>query len=279
MKYPVALLKQLNRFFPLPAHPFNQGSYDMWQFERGAATIQNYAPFASPEEMFYGKTILDVGCGAGGKAVYYATLGAEKVIGIDIVKKYKEQAENLAKRQNVKNFEFILCDAADTKFDSESFDTVILNDSMEHVRQPDRVLAEMQRILKPNGRVYINFPPYYHPYGAHVSDAIGIPWVHLFFSENTLIQAYKDLAAKRPDGAERIRFRISVDAAGKEYFSYINKMTIRRLQKILSSQNLSLVYYREIPLRRYLGFFCHGFMRECMTRTVVAVLEKGYGNV
>ena len=136
------------------------------------------------------------------------------------------------------------------------------------------MLAEMQRILRPNGRIYINFPPYYHPYGAHVSDAIGIPWVHLFFSEETLVQAYKDIVNKRPDGQERIRFRIDSDADGKEYFSYINKMTIKRFQEILSSQKLSLVYYKELPLRSWLRFLCHGFIKEYMTRTVVAVLEK-----
>ena len=91
MNWKVVLLEQVNKCFPRPAHPFNQGSYDMWQFERGALTIRHYAPFASPEEMFCGKTVLDVGCGAGGKAVYYATLGAKKVVGIDIVKKYKAE--------------------------------------------------------------------------------------------------------------------------------------------------------------------------------------------
>ncbi|HAS92002.1 MAG TPA: class I SAM-dependent methyltransferase, partial [Clostridiales bacterium] len=44
---------------------------------------------------------------------------------------------------------------------------------------------------------------------AHLSDAIGIPWVHVFFSEKTLINTYKELVKNLPDGAERIDFRIS----------------------------------------------------------------------
>ena len=52
----------------------------MWQFERCVLTIQNYAPFAASENMFHGKKELDGGRGTGGKAVYDASLGAEKVI-------------------------------------------------------------------------------------------------------------------------------------------------------------------------------------------------------
>ena len=60
-----------------------------------------------------------------------------------------------------------------------------MNDAMEHVDEPEKVLDECYRILKKDGKVYLNFPPYNHPYGAHLSDAIGMPWVHVFFSRKT----------------------------------------------------------------------------------------------
>ncbi|HHY12372.1 MAG TPA: hypothetical protein GX529_07055 [Firmicutes bacterium] len=79
------------------------------------------------------------------------------------------------------------------------------------------------RILKPGGRLYVDFGPYYHLFGAHLQDAIGFPWGHLFFDDKTLIKVYKDLVSQYPDGQQRINFRISEDSDGQEYFSYINK--------------------------------------------------------
>lgn len=270
----VKLLKTINKLFPLPVHPFNEGDYGLWQFEKGAMTLQNYAQFESVANMLSGKQVLDVGCGAGGKSLYYASMGAEKVTGIDIIEKYKIQADNLAQRLQIKNVAFHIRDACETGFTDESFDTIIMNDSMEHIQFPAKVLLEMKRILKPHGKLYINFPPYNHPYGAHLSDVIGIPWVHLFFSDNTLIQVYKELVAKLPDGPDRVNLRISPGRDGKEYFSYINHMTIQRFNQIISALDLSLLYYKEIPLRSCCKFLCHGFMREYFVKTVVAILEK-----
>ena len=66
-----------------------------------------------------------------------------------------------------------------------------MNDAMEHVADPEGVLKEVLRVLNKKGKLYVNFPPYNHPFGAHLSDAIYIPWVHMFFSEKTLIKSYK----------------------------------------------------------------------------------------
>ena len=75
--------------------------------------------------------------------------------------------------------------AIKTDFKDNSFDVVIMNDFMEHVSDPEKVLEEAIRLVSPGGRIYINFPPYYHPFGAHLSDAINMPWCHLFFKDKT----------------------------------------------------------------------------------------------
>ena len=96
-------LLALNRLFPLPVHPFNlqnegKESYAMWQYERGANTIAFYTERYTPEEMFRDKVVLDVGCGAGGKTMYYASQGVAKIVGMDIVSHYQEEAEALARQ-------------------------------------------------------------------------------------------------------------------------------------------------------------------------------------
>ena len=196
------LLIKLNSFFKPVVHPFNLNNdgvktYAMWQFEKGEDTIKNYLGYTDKKEMFENKKVLDIGCGAGGKSLYYITLGATHVYGVDVVESYKEESEKLAS------------DLKELPYPDNSFDTVIMNDAMEHVAEPEAVLKEVLRVLSKNGKLYVNFPPYNHPFGAHLSDAIYIPWVHMFFSEKTLIKSYKELVKDLPDGKERISFRIS----------------------------------------------------------------------
>lgn len=282
MSLPVLLCKALNKLFPLPQHPFNlqnrgQLTYAQWQYQMGQRTIEFFLDVDNEERMFAGKRVLDIGCGAGGKTLYYASRGAELVCGIDPVEHYKEEAEQLARQKGLEHkFRFVTGDAAQMPFEDESFDTIIMNDAMEHVDRPRPVLMECRRVLKKGGRLYINFPPYYHPYGAHLSDAIGIPWVHKVFSQKTLIECYKDLVRDLPDGQRRINFRITKNSGGREYFSYINGMTIKRFEEIIRDIPLKLIHYRLVPLRRPFGVLVKSkTFREYFVKMVVCIMEKG----
>jgi ubiquinone/menaquinone biosynthesis C-methylase UbiE len=274
------LLLALNKCFKPVVHPFNLNNdgiktYAEWQFEKGNETIKNYLRFSDAKTMFEGKDILDIGCGAGGKSLYYVTLGANHVYGVDCVEHYKEESEALAEKKGLsEKFTFIHADAKNLPYPDESFDTVIMNDAMEHVAEPEAVLCEILRVMKKGGRIYINFPPYHHPFGAHLSDAVNIPWVHLFFTEKTLIEAYKELVKDKPDGESRIEFRIS-EKDGKEYFSYINKMTLRRFSRIKKNLNLNCVYYEEMPLRSFLKPLAKiPVLKEMFVKMAVCVVEK-----
>ncbi|MCL2873734.1 MAG: class I SAM-dependent methyltransferase [Defluviitaleaceae bacterium] len=280
MGFNVSLCKFLNSKFKLPVHPFNNQqsgkTYAEWQYEKGDDTIAFFRPFVSVDEMFARKTVLDLGCGAAGKTLFYASQGVEKIYGVEILNKYHAEADSLAIKMNLDHlFEFVCADATDLPFKDNSIDTVIMNDSFEHIPDPEKALKEALRVLKPKGRVYINFPPYYHPFGAHLSDAIGIPWVHMLFSDDILINVYRDAVIGLPDGQERLDFRISKDQSGKEYFSYINKLTIRRAKKIVKNLELTPIYRHEEPLRPFLKIFANiPFLKEMFVKMVVYVFEK-----
>ena len=280
MRLGVKICKSLNSKFPLPVHPFNlvtEGkTYAQWQFEKGGDTVAYFLPFSSLTEMFAGKTVVDVGCGAAGKTLFYASQGVEKIYGVEILEKYRKEAESLAATHNLAHlFEFICADAAELPFESDSIDTIIMNDALEHFPEPENVLTEALRVLRPEGRVYVNFPPYGHPFGAHLSDAMGMPWVHMFFSEKTLINVYKDAVANLPEAQQRLDFRISKDEVGREYFSYINKMTIRRAKKTVKSLGLKPAYHHEAPLRPFLKALAKlPLLKEVFVKMVVYVFEK-----
>ena len=275
----VAILKFLNRFFPRPVHPFNLETdgtmtYARWQFEQGHRTIQYYLDFTTQEEMFRDRRVLDVGCGAGGKTCYFATLEAEGVWGIDAVESYERQASAFSREQGLEHLtHFVTGDAADMPFDDGFFDTIILNDTVEHLTEPVRALLECLRVLRPGGNLYVNFPPYYHPYGAHLSDAIGIPWVHLIFSQSTMITAYRQLIQGHPDAEARLNLRLG--DLGSHHLDYVNGMTSRRFRRIAAGLPAELLHYREVPLRPYLApLTLMPGLRECFIRMVVAMLTR-----
>lgn len=281
MKFSTKVLLAVNRLFPAVVHPFNlqtkgEMSYAEWQYQKGEDTIRYFLPYHSTDFMFRDKTVLDIGCGAGGKTIYYASLGVHQIIGLEILDKYKEEAEQIAKKYHQeKVFSYHTGDAAKMSFESNTFDTIIMNDAMEHVADPEAVLRDCYRVLKPGGYLYINFPPYYHPFGAHLSDAISIPWVHAFFAESTLIEAYRALLQHHPDLEERISFRFSQDEKGETHLTYINKMTIRRCRKIVPKIPFRQVYYYEDPLRKALAPIRPlPFCREWLTKMVVCILQK-----
>lgn len=280
-KTATGIIRLTNRIFPKVVHPFNlqndsQKTYAMWQFEKGEDTIRLFLDRYSLDDLFRDKRVLDLGCGAAGKSLYYVTQGAKKVTGVEIVSHYQAEAEALAEQLGLSDrFEFVSASALDLPFPDGSFDTVIMNDFMEHISDPEGVLRESMRLLAPGGRIFINFPPYYHPYGAHLSDVINMPWVHLFFTEHMLVDAYRDLVHGLPDEQERLDLRLAKYQNGKEYFGYINHMTLKRFGRILSALQITPEYYAEIPLRsivRPLAKF--PLTRELFVKMAVCVIAK-----
>ena len=118
-------------------------TYAEWQFEKGYDTIELFCGGFTTDEMFKGKKVLDMGCGAAGKSLYYVTLGAEKVTGAEIVSHYKAEAEALACAKGLSDrFEFVLGSALQLPFPDKSFDTIIMNDFMEHIHDPEGALRD-----------------------------------------------------------------------------------------------------------------------------------------
>ena len=280
-KIATGIIRLTNKVFPKVVHPFNLQNdggktYAMWQFEKGEDTVRLFLQRYTLEDLFLGKRVLDLGCGAAGKSLYYVTQGAEHVTGVEIVAHYQEEAESLAEQLGLSDrFTFVCASALSLPFPDGSFDTIIMNDFMEHVSDPAGVLRESLRLLAPGGKIYVNFPPYYHPYGAHLSDVINMPWVHLFFTERMLANAYRELVRGLPDEQERLDLRLSRDENGREYFGYINHMTLKKFRRILDSLHNTPEYYAEVPLRsivRPLAIF--PLTRELFVKMAVCAITK-----
>jgi 2-polyprenyl-6-hydroxyphenyl methylase/3-demethylubiquinone-9 3-methyltransferase len=91
--------------------------------------------------------ILDVGCGAGFLSNELAKQGFT-VTGVDLSGDSLKVAQ---KYDQTKSVHYQVADAYQLPFLAESYDVVTAMDFLEHVDQPQKVIQEFSRLLKPNG--------------------------------------------------------------------------------------------------------------------------------
>lgn len=106
-----------------------------------------------------GDIVLDVACGLGyGSAVLAAGSAAARVIGVDNSPYAIQYArDNYATDSSA--IEFHHGDAADLFFiEAESVDYVVSFETLEHVPDTGAFLAEIKRVLKPGGRIFVSVP-------------------------------------------------------------------------------------------------------------------------
>jgi ubiquinone biosynthesis O-methyltransferase len=100
------------------------------------------------EQFVENKDVLDAGCGCGYGSEHLAGKGARSVVGVDISK----QAIKFARRRYSRdNLQFMVKDCCDLDFNDGSFDFVVSSQVIEHLPCYEKFLADIQRILKPNG--------------------------------------------------------------------------------------------------------------------------------
>jgi len=96
------------------------------------------------------QTVLDVACGTGSLIAAISKKADIHAYGIDI-------AEEMIKIANEThdNISFAVAPAYPLKFDSSSFDTIVVSAAFHHFENPNAFVTECFRVLKPGGKVYI----------------------------------------------------------------------------------------------------------------------------
>lgn len=127
---------------------FNQQALTYDQDIKGSHARKLYPHMLQQIIHITGTNVLDLGCGT---AELMSQVLSEddnrKIIGINL----PENMLTIAKQKIGTKAQFVLGDCEDLPFQDNSFDLVYCNDSFHHYPHPQTVMAEVYRVLKPEG--------------------------------------------------------------------------------------------------------------------------------
>ena len=211
-----------------------------------------------------GKTVLDYGCGFGQAVILMAELGASFAFGVDIREIPLGYARRLAEEKKCVGQCLFLnrTDSASLIALYGQVDVMLTLDAFEHYRNPELELEEMGKLLRSGGSLFISFgPPWWHPYGCHLTFMGAPPWVHILFKERTIMSVR---SLYRSDGAKRFE-----DVEGGQ-----NRMTVRRFERMLKSSSFQVKRLTYVPIRGCASLSGNRYGREFFTSAVRAQLVK-----
>lgn len=135
--------------------------YSYLRIIRNPARIKHV--FQKAHEMYVyleaeGRDVLDLGAGFGLEALLVAIHGARRVVATEIDRDMVAVGRYLSERLDppMKNFESMYGDGVAMQFPSESFDGVMANCVISHVRDLEGFLAESCRLLRRGGVFFLS---------------------------------------------------------------------------------------------------------------------------
>jgi 2-polyprenyl-3-methyl-5-hydroxy-6-metoxy-1,4-benzoquinol methylase len=154
-------------------HP--RADYDAWH-DRVAASDALDTPWhrmvqraIDPPRDLDGRRVLEIACGRGEFAAWIASRARPQLM---VAADFSMSAVRLARQRlaaaaHGHHVRVLQADAQAIALPTESVDTAICCETIEHVPDPRAALEELARVLHPGGRLFLTTPNYLGPIGAY----------------------------------------------------------------------------------------------------------------
>ena len=116
---------------------------------------KNYLSSKFKKFIGYKKDVLEVGCGTGQLAIYFALGTNNRVVGLDPTIESLELASDFAKKHSIENIDFVNADIFDDVLKDKFFDFVWCNGVLHHTKDPYGAFRVLIKSLKNEGYVLI----------------------------------------------------------------------------------------------------------------------------
>lgn len=170
-----------------------------------------------------GERVLDLGSGIGGYSVQLLEQGAD-VYSVDLML----PTERIGNPVVGNGLSLPLADG--------SFDFVFCASLIEHVAEPERLIDEIARVLRPGGYCYLSFPPYFSPRGGHEY----APWHYL--GERWALRISRGRNDVAPWVHDLYRLSDEPDSFAALYEDWgLYPLTIGKVRRLLDPSSLSVL--------------------------------------
>ncbi|KAL8772573.1 MAG: hypothetical protein Q9209_002234 [Squamulea sp. 1 TL-2023] len=123
----------------------------------GQAEIEMLDSYVEKAELKDGMTILDLGCGWGSGALYFAEIFPHsQITAFSNSRSQKKHIEQQAFSKGLGNLKVITGDIVDYEFKPESFDRVVSIELFEHMKNYELLMAKVARSLKAGGKLFVH---------------------------------------------------------------------------------------------------------------------------
>jgi 2-polyprenyl-3-methyl-5-hydroxy-6-metoxy-1,4-benzoquinol methylase len=239
------------------------------------------------------RVVLDFGSGYGGRAAWMAK-HARFVEGVEIVQAAVDLSDEFARSLAISNTRFSLGLEDELLFPDNQFDVIVSFDVLEHVTQPQAILPELFRVLKPDGTAVLIFTPYFGMFAHHLNYLTLAPALHWFFSPEQLVDVVNELLAAHPTfsglGVPQQPTPVACHNRRRLCLPGLNGMTKPEYLALVKSAGFSIDYLRSIPvLEKFrvlgtVGRLINGALAqlprcdEYFSFNLVSILRKPIGN-
>ena len=232
------------------------GKYGEWRY---GEMVRSWSHFSNAA--VDGKDVLDFGCGDGPLSFYLAPAASPmSITGVDLLPQAIERARHALSSQHPTTLtcliEFRVGEEQRLPVADAIIDTILVFDCMEHIMNPEAIMAEWRRVLRPDGRVLIEWSPFKSPWGSHMQSLLPVPWAHVLFGERALFEAAERLYDD-PDYRPR---HWDLDPQGRRRpnrwrthrrfrdFGYLNQLDVRSFKRIAADSGFAVERFEAKPI-------------------------------